>query len=175
MSLVRHHKIVSALPSELEASAIYYVRRAGGFDQFVTNESGMVVAYPLNMLAAAATAAIRALSGSGAITASGVADALSFVTVPYGSTTIVDMAAGVNFRCTMTGNISVLTLSNVMVDKVIELELLGNNETARAVAYHSNFAGDLPPLTDISSSKGVALTIKAMTATRWNVVSRRSL
>lgn len=48
MALVKHHKVVSALPAPLEANAIYYVRAGAGFDVFVTNASGTVVAYPAN-------------------------------------------------------------------------------------------------------------------------------
>lgn len=42
------HKYVSTLPAELEANSIYFVRRGVGFDMFVTNQSGTVVAYPIN-------------------------------------------------------------------------------------------------------------------------------
>lgn len=48
MALVKHHKVVAALPSPLEANAIYYVRAGAGFDVFVTNASGTLVAYPAN-------------------------------------------------------------------------------------------------------------------------------
>lgn len=46
--LVAHHKIVSSLPDDLEAGSLYFVRRGVGFDLYVTNNSGMIVAYPLN-------------------------------------------------------------------------------------------------------------------------------
>ncbi|RIA22679.1 hypothetical protein DFO61_3369 [Ectopseudomonas oleovorans] len=48
MAVIRHHKYVGALPSPLEADSVYYVRAGTGFDIYVTNSSGMVVAYPLN-------------------------------------------------------------------------------------------------------------------------------
>lgn len=48
MAQVKHHKFVAALPVELEADAIYYVRAGAGFDLYVTNSSGTVVAYPGN-------------------------------------------------------------------------------------------------------------------------------
>lgn len=51
MAQVKFHKFVAALPAELEADAIYYVRAGAGFDIYVTNSSGVVVAYPLNVAA----------------------------------------------------------------------------------------------------------------------------
>lgn len=55
MATVKHHKVVAALPAELEPDAIYYVRAGAGYDQYVTNHAGMIVAYPLNAPSAAAT------------------------------------------------------------------------------------------------------------------------
>ena len=48
MSVVLFHKIVSALPDPLEPNSIYYVRVGSGFDTYVTNSSGMIVAYESN-------------------------------------------------------------------------------------------------------------------------------
>lgn len=53
MSQFRAHKYVSALPAQLEPSAVYFVRAGAGFDLYVTNETGTVVAYALNTGAAA--------------------------------------------------------------------------------------------------------------------------
>jgi hypothetical protein len=41
-------KVVSSLPGTLTADTIYFVRVGDGFDIYVTNTSGMIVAYPLN-------------------------------------------------------------------------------------------------------------------------------
>lgn len=48
MAVIKHHKYVAALPGTLEANSIYYVRAGSGFDIYVTNSSGTLVAYPLN-------------------------------------------------------------------------------------------------------------------------------
>lgn len=48
MAQLKTHKFVSALPPELEADAIYFVRAGSGFDLYVTNHSGTTVAYPAN-------------------------------------------------------------------------------------------------------------------------------
>jgi hypothetical protein len=41
-------KVVNNLPGILSASTVYFVRSGAGFDIFVTNENGQIVAYPLN-------------------------------------------------------------------------------------------------------------------------------
>jgi len=48
MASFKAHKVVSVLPSVLEPSSVYFVRVGLGFDIFVTNENGLVSAYPLN-------------------------------------------------------------------------------------------------------------------------------
>jgi hypothetical protein len=45
---IAHQKIVSALPATLDADTVYFVRVGAGFDQYVTNSSGTVVAYRAN-------------------------------------------------------------------------------------------------------------------------------
>ncbi len=46
--VVHFHKYVATLPNTLEANAIYYVRVGDGFDIYVTNSSGTIVAKKLN-------------------------------------------------------------------------------------------------------------------------------
>ncbi|WP_161882173.1 hypothetical protein [Deinococcus alpinitundrae] len=48
MAPVLQSKVVSALPTPLTADTVYYVRVGTGFDIYVTNHSGTVVASPLN-------------------------------------------------------------------------------------------------------------------------------
>jgi len=48
MAVIKHHKFVAVLPATLEANSIYYVRVGAGFDIYVTNSSGTLIAYPLN-------------------------------------------------------------------------------------------------------------------------------
>lgn len=45
---VLQHKVVAALPVPLQPNSIYYVRNGTGFDQYVTNSSGVIIAYPPN-------------------------------------------------------------------------------------------------------------------------------
>ena len=48
MSKVLQHKVVAALPTQLEPDSIYYVRAGSGFDIHVTNGAGVVTAYSSN-------------------------------------------------------------------------------------------------------------------------------
>jgi len=63
MATVLQHKVVAALPSPLEPDSIYYVRVGQGFDVYVTNGLGEVVAYDLNvgLLLGALTDRVEAL------------------------------------------------------------------------------------------------------------------
>jgi hypothetical protein len=48
MADLKIQKVVSALPSVLEADTIYIVRVGTGFDLYVTNHTGTVSSYALN-------------------------------------------------------------------------------------------------------------------------------
>jgi hypothetical protein len=48
MAQLKVHKVVAALPDPLEADSVYFVRSGAGFDLYVTNSLGLVVAYALN-------------------------------------------------------------------------------------------------------------------------------
>lgn len=48
MAELKASKVVNSLPDSLEANSIYFVRSGIGFDLYVTNNSGTVVAYSLN-------------------------------------------------------------------------------------------------------------------------------
>lgn len=47
--MIRQHKVVAALPATLAPDSVYYVRVGDGFDQYVTNSSGTLVAYQQNV------------------------------------------------------------------------------------------------------------------------------
>lgn len=76
MSTLKAQKVVAALPAVLEADTIYLMRVGTGYDQFVTNHSGTIVAYPMNQTAGggvqlggadASQTLIVSLNGGGAI------------------------------------------------------------------------------------------------------------
>ena len=63
MSTFKVHKVVSALPAQLQADAVYLVRVGVGFDLYVTDSTGQI-AHKVNGGAAAATWADYALRWS---------------------------------------------------------------------------------------------------------------
>lgn len=48
MAEIRSEKYVTNLPVTLIANTIYYVKNGAGFDMYVTNNSGTIIAYPIN-------------------------------------------------------------------------------------------------------------------------------
>lgn len=50
MPTISQFKVVASLPATLAPDAVYYVRVGTGFDIYVTNSSGTVVAYPSNQV-----------------------------------------------------------------------------------------------------------------------------
>lgn len=69
MAAVLHHKLVSSLPGVLQANSVYYVRTGAGFDTYVTNDLGIVVAYPLNLPPPATTTVLEIDGGDFSTTA----------------------------------------------------------------------------------------------------------
>ena len=51
MAELRSEKYVNNLPGVLIANTIYYVKNGAGFDVYITNNSGTIIAYPLNIVA----------------------------------------------------------------------------------------------------------------------------
>lgn len=82
MAKVLQHKVVSALPSTLEADSIYFVRVGTGYDQYVTNHSGQIVAYPMNR-----PASLPVLLGTGA---------MSYLALAGGSAVPLILAGGLS-------------------------------------------------------------------------------
>lgn len=154
MAQVKFHKFVAALPAELEADAIYYVRAGAGFDIYVTNSSGVVVAYPLNLggpgqaffraepiTATAAGQTVFAVPGG--YTPGAIIVSLNGATLPPADYTTADGA-------TVTLGSGV----GIVVGSVLLVYVLSAFEVADALpllgtAYDSErFAGLLPPPED---------------------------
>ena len=49
MAQLRSEKYVNNLPAILTANTIYYVKTGVGFDMYITNDTGTIVAFPINM------------------------------------------------------------------------------------------------------------------------------
>ena len=64
MAQLKTHKLVASLPEPLEADSIYFVKSGTGFDFYVTNSSGTIVAYSLNVSAGGGSAPSGAFVGA---------------------------------------------------------------------------------------------------------------
>jgi hypothetical protein len=83
-------KVVASLPGSLSASTVYFVRVGTGFDIYVTNESGTVVAYTINPPMMATSRLLgRTAAGTGAAQEISVGTGLSL--------------SGGSLSCTVTG------------------------------------------------------------------------
>ena len=51
----RLEKYVNNLPAVLVANTLYYVKTGAGFDLYLTNNTGTIIAYPLNVSSGATT------------------------------------------------------------------------------------------------------------------------
>lgn len=104
MSLLLTQKVVSALPGTLASSTIYFVRVGSGFDIYVTNETGTVVAYPINNAKSGANSDITS------IRAVQYVDKV-YVNAAATGTVNLDLSAYNTFDLTLSGN-TTLTVSN---------------------------------------------------------------
>lgn len=83
-------KVLASLPDPLEADTIYFVRVGTGFDQYVTDSTGLI-AYKINQSFGSPVTALAI--------ASGVAN--------------VDCSKGDYFTCALNANVTSITFSNV--------------------------------------------------------------
>ena len=154
MAQVKFHKFVAALPAELEADAIYYVRAGAGFDIYVTNSSGVVVAYPLNVggpgqaffraePVTATAAGQTAFTVPGGYTPGAVIVSLNGATLPPADYTAADGAT-----------VTLGSGAGIVVGSVLLVYVLSAFEVADALpllgtaADSERYAGLLPPPSD---------------------------
>lgn len=154
MSTVNHHKVVSQLPVLLDSNAIYYVRVGAGVDIYVTNDSGMVVAYPLN-----------AGAGTG-----GTSPAITMVPVISGTLNlayVVDSAL-VILNQNVTGMILPNGVAGYRVDLKIRFEQDINGN--RSVNFGGLVGGTTPALNSAPSSV-TWISLANADNNGWSVVS----
>lgn len=154
MAVIKHHKHVAALPGTLEANSVYYVRTGAGFDIYVTNDSGLVVAYPLNVGGA----------GQGFFRTepiSATATGQTVFTVPGGYTpgaVIVSLNGAslppADYTATDGATVVLASGDGIVVGSVLLVHVLSAFEVADALPLNGTakdserFAGLLPPPED---------------------------
>lgn len=132
MASLLAHKVVSTLPGTLAASSVYFVRVGSGFDIYVTNETGTVVAYPINNAKAGANTDITS------IRAAQYVDKV-YVNAAATGTVNLDLAAYTVFDLTLSGN-TTLTFSNaptLTAEGLTIVVRLTCGATARTITWFS--------------------------------------
>ncbi len=121
MALIKHHKYVAALPATLEANAIYYVRAGDGFDLYVTNNSGQVVAYPANAKW----------------------DTLKAPAIASGAL-VIDLATPAGFRVALSQSVNALSFANVPTGRVVVFTITWVQDATggRTVAFPASVKAD---------------------------------
>ena len=117
-------KFVSALPGTLVANTLYYVRVGTGFDVYLTNSSGTIVAYPLNK-------------------------SVEPFALTDGSTITIDAAKSTQFAVTLGGNRTIAAPSNPANGRVMLLWLTQDATGNRTLTWNATFrfpAGTAPTL-----------------------------
>ena len=121
MAQVKFHKYVAALPAQLEPNAIYYVRAGDGFDTYVTNGAGTIVAYPANTKW----------------------DVLKSPAIASGALTI-DLSSPAGFRVALSQNVTSVSFANVPSGRVVVFTITWVQDATggRTVAFPSNVRAD---------------------------------
>ena len=140
MAQVKHHKFVAALPAQLEADSVYYVRAGAGFDHYVTNSSGTIVAYKVNSAAGSAAGRDVSLEGPTGIY---IAQTVQFQITDYDvfSDYLVQVSAGtasiagstISFTAPMTAGSVTLTVFAGDYRRDITLEILPERPAAPVI------------------------------------------
>lgn len=127
MSVILQHKVVATLPGTLEADSLYYVRAGAGFDVYVTNSTGLVMAYTLNT-AATLEAIVPALLGAIAYNTDITGQAARAVTDVIGSERAIEQLLGqVSYNADLVGQVVRLLAGDALALKALSVTALDIN------------------------------------------------
>lgn len=112
-------KVIASLPDPLDADTIYFVRVGTGFDQYVTDSTGLI-AYKVNQSFGSPVTALAIASG----------------------VVSVDCAKGDYFTCGLTANVTSLTFSNLPasgVGRTLCIDFTQDATGSRTVSLPASF------------------------------------
>ncbi len=135
MSTIKYHKVVSALPTTLDANSVYYVRVGTGFDMYVTNDMGIVTAYGLNT--GTTDVLGTEIAGLSASTSSPVVDGDTILTAVGKLQAQVNGASSRILDITSTATVAPTTFADVKVGRVMEFDWapVGNSNAVVAADF----------------------------------------
>jgi len=172
-----------------------FVRNASSGDVIITTGSGTTATVPagaLGIVYSFGGNVVRSFLGSGAsrdkaavtdlyawtadkvLTADLVGSAFAPVALAYASTLAWDWRGGI-YRgpVTCTGNVQIGTPTNIRAGESRQIELKGDGATARTVTFSSAFLGDLPTISDMTSTRRYRLIITADSSNNLSVAAER--
>jgi hypothetical protein len=124
----------------------------------------------------ASDANIRAATSNKVVTADNIETASALVTVTSTTNaTAVDWDAGINFTLTTSENTTISNPTNGQVGTWRTIFVAGNDANARTITFGNQFLGELPTITDATSTKKYLLMIYCLTTSHFVVSSKRAL
>lgn len=108
-----------------------------------------------------------------AIMAQDLETAAAPVALSDAATVAVDYDAGINFTLTVTANRTIGNPSNGQVGNIRTITVQGNNSTPRTISFDTQFLGDVPAITDITSTKWYDFYIKCHATDHFSVSAKR--
>lgn len=153
------------------SGSLHQVASSGDYNH-LDNKPSLGSMSPLDK---ATTAQVRNRTVDKGLTADNISAALAWVNVAYAASLALDWKTFENAEIVQAGNITLANPANVISGETKGVYLVGNNATERTVGFGSNFKGDLPIITDVTSSKAYHLTIKAKSDTHLVVTAVRAL
>lgn len=165
--------------------ALTYVAHGGSF----TNGDACVVEFYRTADAAATAtesteglldlatdAEIRAATtGAHAITAADLETASAFVALTDAAPVAVDWDTGICFSLTVTASRQIGNPTNGQPGTMRHIYVVGNDANARTITFGNQFLGEVPTITDATSTKGYVISIMCITASHFVASSKRAL
>lgn len=88
---------------------------------------------------------------------------------------VVNWEAFINAEVTVTANRQIGSPSNSQQGTWRTILVKGSSATPRTITFHSNFAGDIPSITDVTSTKWYLLMIYCIAGNHFVVSAKRAL
>lgn len=138
----------------------------GTLKQAATNSATGVVEHATDAEVQAAT------TGNIVLLASHIESAAAPETLTYASpTTSVDWDAAINWTLTMTGNVALGNPTNGQPGTYRTVLVQGNDGTSRTLSFGNQYGGEVPGLTDITSTQKYLVTIYCKSSTQFLVTA----
>jgi hypothetical protein len=122
----------------------------------------------------AAIADVWAANANKFLTTDVIETSSAYIVLAASATPTINWNTGINFDLTLNSNAAFQTPSNAQPGTYRTVMVKGNSATLRQVTFGAAFQGDVPTLTDVSSSKWYDLTIKCISAGHFTVSSKRA-